>query len=192
MSEKYKIVVDTDPSNPLDDEYLVTDGHVRIASLRPGYGTETIERGSGRQEFLDSLDEDDVAFPLYMYEHGGVSVSMSPYSCPWDSGQVGWVVAKASIRKELSPDGVLFPDDIRNALEGIVSQYDDYLRGDVYGLVVEGDESSPDVYGFFGSDPFKNGMSEHVPPEDHALLHEAANAAGLPSSWKPATKRPSP
>ena len=28
---------------------------------------------------------------LYMYEHGGITISSSPYGCPWDSGTVGFI-----------------------------------------------------------------------------------------------------
>lgn len=33
-----------------------------------------------------------VILPLYMYEHSGISISTSPFSCPWDSGQIGFVL----------------------------------------------------------------------------------------------------
>ena len=29
--------------------------------------------------------------PLYLYDHSGITMSISPFSCPWDSGQVGWI-----------------------------------------------------------------------------------------------------
>ena len=28
---------------------------------------------------------------LYMYQHGGIAVSLSPFGCPWDSGCCGFV-----------------------------------------------------------------------------------------------------
>jgi hypothetical protein len=34
-----------------------------------------------------------VILPLYLYDHGGITISCSPFSCPWDSGQVGWIYA---------------------------------------------------------------------------------------------------
>lgn len=32
--------------------------------------------------------------PLYAYEHGDITVSTSKFTCPWDSGQVGWIISK--------------------------------------------------------------------------------------------------
>ena len=29
--------------------------------------------------------------PLYLYDHSGLSMNTSGFSCPWDSGQVGWI-----------------------------------------------------------------------------------------------------
>lgn len=31
--------------------------------------------------------------PLYVYDHSGVRLNTTGFSCPWDSGQVGWIVA---------------------------------------------------------------------------------------------------
>ena len=27
--------------------------------------------------------------PLYLYDHSGLAISTKPFSCPWDSGQIG-------------------------------------------------------------------------------------------------------
>jgi hypothetical protein len=36
-----------------------------------------------------------------MYEHGGIAVSTKPFSCPWDSGRIGFIfVSKEKLRKE--------------------------------------------------------------------------------------------
>ena len=34
-----------------------------------------------------------VILPLYLYDHSGITISTGPFSCPWDSGQVGWIKA---------------------------------------------------------------------------------------------------
>jgi len=34
-----------------------------------------------------------VILPLYLYDHGGITMSTGAFSCPWDSGQVGWIYA---------------------------------------------------------------------------------------------------
>jgi hypothetical protein len=32
-----------------------------------------------------------IVVPLYLYDHSGITMSTSPFSCPWDSGQVGYI-----------------------------------------------------------------------------------------------------
>lgn len=44
------------------------------------------------QDILDSLDK-YIILPLYLYDHSGITMSTSVFSCPWDSGQVGWIYA---------------------------------------------------------------------------------------------------
>ena len=42
-----------------------------------------------------------VILPLYLYDHSGITMNTCGFSCPWDSGQVGWIYAdKAMIDKE--------------------------------------------------------------------------------------------
>ena len=31
--------------------------------------------------------------PLYLYDHSGITMNTTGFSCPWDSGQVGWIYA---------------------------------------------------------------------------------------------------
>jgi len=43
-----------------------------------------------------------VVLPLYLYDHSGITISTTPFSCPWDSGRVGFaVVSKEKIRERL-------------------------------------------------------------------------------------------
>jgi len=44
------------------------------------------------QDILDSLDK-YIILPLFLYDHSGITMSTGPFSCPWDSGQVGWIYA---------------------------------------------------------------------------------------------------
>ena len=77
-----------------------------------------------------------VSLPLYLYDHGGITMSTGSFSCKWDSGQVGWIFAtKEQVRKEynvkrISKDLI---EKVTKRLEGEVETYDQYLTGDVYG-----------------------------------------------------------
>lgn len=85
------------------------------------------------------LEENDVLMlPLYLYDHSGLTMSTSNFNCRWDSGQVGWIYATGpQIEKEY---GDRSPESIERAktlLLGEVETYDQYLRGDVFGINIE-------------------------------------------------------
>lgn len=52
-------------------------------------------------EILSIIRKKFIILPLYLYDHGGITISTRPFSCPWDSGQVGYIYAsKDKFRKE--------------------------------------------------------------------------------------------
>lgn len=111
--------------------------------------------------------------PLYLYDHGGITIRTSSFSCSWDSGQVGWIyVTKTRLRKELEVEQIT-KDIIRQAekiLRAEVETYDQYLTGKVYGFTVYEAEDGcfaelESCGGFYGSNPKKNGMLEEAPNE---------------------------
>jgi hypothetical protein len=121
---------------------------------------------------------DDVAviLPLYLYDHSGITVSVGAFGCSWDSGQVGWIyVTKDKLAEEWDGDVA----KAESYLKGEVETYDQFLTGDIYGFEIweheegESPDTGEDVdccWGFYGSDPFKNGMSEHIGHELHEQL----------------------
>lgn len=139
------------------------------------------------------LDRNFLILPLYLYDHSGLSMSTGAFSCPWDSGQVGYIyVSVEDVLKNWSvsslDEPVHYPHDDstkparERALDLLrieVEVYDQYLRGDIWGFSIEemnedGEWVTTDSCGgFFGDDPFKNGISDHVPEELHDLLREA-------------------
>ena len=47
-----------------------------------------------KEELIEHIQRDDIfALPVYMYEHSGIALSTTPFSCEWDSGQVGYIFA---------------------------------------------------------------------------------------------------
>lgn len=126
-------------------------------------------------EYLADLPEGTITLPLYLYDHGGISMSSSPFSCPWDSGQVGFIyVTRETIAKEF-PNYTPEDDTIRQYLANEVKTYDTYLSGQVYWYQVErmttcdkGHEheelvdSCGGFYGNYGLDEIRNIWPEAV------------------------------
>lgn len=96
-----------------------------------------------------------VVLPLYLYDHSGITMSTKPFSCAWDSGQVGFIYITKSALRENWP-GLDTEDEklehARKCLEAEVETYDAYLTGDVYGWqIVDADGEHVDsCYSYFG------------------------------------------
>ena len=154
MSEKEKyqghtieIVTDLDPFNPRDDENICI-----IHTVHPNYSFGDINYKSfqGVEKARNKAIRDgDMVLPLYMYEHGGITISLSPFSCHWDSGQVGFVqIPRKKMLSEFG--GKIFAKKLKaRALEVAqyeVSTFDSYLRGEVYEYVVDGEDRCGGFY----------------------------------------------
>lgn len=127
-----------------------------------------------------------IGLPLYLYDHSGITMSTKPFSCHWDSGQVGWIyVSKEDVVKEYGDFSEATQAKVLRYLQGEVETYDQYLMGDIYGFVLEGpvcdkcesDGSREDIescWGFYGDDPLTNGMSDSFSDEHVELLKAGA------------------
>lgn len=123
-------------------------------------------------ELEDKFFDKYIGHKLYLYEHGGITISTSPFSCRWDSGQVGYIyVSKEKVREEYGIKRVTdkWKDKILSYLDNEVKEFDQYITGDVYAFVIvnENDEVTESCGGFFSSDFEKNGMADHI---DFSLL----------------------
>lgn len=129
-------------------------------------------------EFLQEVGDIAVMLPLYLYDHSGITISTSSFSCLWDSGQVGWIyVTKSRLREEFGVRQVTreIIEKAEQILKQEVAIYDCYFRGEVYGFaafeVADGEvEMLDSCYGFYGDNPVGNGMIEYVPQEFRPLL----------------------
>ncbi|WP_240416555.1 hypothetical protein [Paenibacillus periandrae] len=136
-------------------------------------------QGKSRNDLLGVLERQYVILPIYGYDHGNLMIQTTPYSCPWDSGQLGWIyVSKKDIRKEYGVKRVTteIRERVLSVLRGEVATYDQYLLGDIYGYIIEDNEGNhiDSCWGFYGSDPNINGMAAHIPEEYADLIKEVA------------------
>jgi len=109
------------------------------------YGWEDVEY------YIEHELDAAVILPLYIYDHGGVTISTTPFSCPWDSGQVGFIyISKEKIRKEFGIKKITqkVKERMTNLLLSEVKTYDMFLTGQVYGYEIEGTGDS--CWGFYG------------------------------------------
>jgi hypothetical protein len=95
--------------------------------------------------------------PVYLMDHGGVSMRTTSFNDRWDSGQVGFIWAsKESIQKmcgDESPD----PKELNEVLQHEVAVYDSYLRGDVWGYIIyRGNMRLQSCAGFYSREDAEN------------------------------------
>lgn len=77
-----------------------------------------------------------VILPVYRYSHSGTTYRTTPFSCPWDSGQVGWVYATPELQKEWFGTNPYTVEQIEDNLRGAIEEYDKWQSGDVWGFVI--------------------------------------------------------
>lgn len=122
---------------------------------RYNLGDEQIRDTENFQEELERRFLGGEVLPLFLYDHSGLTLSTKPFSCPWDSGQVGVIaVTAADIRKEYGVKRITKQtrEKVRTVLKQEVETYDQFLRGDVYGYVIENEQGEhiDSCWGFYG------------------------------------------
>lgn len=157
-----KVYQDTDAESPREWDNL---GVMYCEHRRYTLGDKDAENpfiqneGTGKWELRDDVV---VAMPLYLIDHSGLAMRCHSFRDvdpqEWDSGQVGVIyVTREKLLKEF-PGKKITPELIEKARKILISEvktYDDYLRGNVYGYVVE----SPDgrdvgsCWGFYPGSP---------------------------------------
>ena len=116
-----------------------------------------------------------IYLPVYMYDHSGITISTSPFSCSWDSGQIGYIYAtKEDIRVEYDVIRVSskLKNKILSVLEAEIELLDNYLTGNIYCYELYKDSELIDsCYGFYGND-FREQMKKYLPEEVYKLLEK--------------------
>lgn len=156
-----KILADENPESPRNDDNL---GVVVAFHRRYDLGDKDHGIKSGNFNGWDEMEahlrkEKDAAIilPIYMYDHSGITISTKPFSCPWDSGRLGLIyVTNDSLRAEYGVKriGAATLRKATAVLEGEIETYDQFLRGDIYGYVVEDADGKEldSCWGFYGLD----------------------------------------
>lgn len=132
-------------------------------------------------EFMDTGEKLDllgmvsglIILPLYLYDHSGITMNTSGFSCPWDSGKVGWVYATPEmIRAEYGVANAETIEKARKLLISEVNTYDHFLRGECYGFMLyEGKTETDSCWGYLGDlDAMKEDIRAELPEECRELV----------------------
>jgi len=156
-----RLIRSEDPADPRTDgdsfgKMVCFHGRYRLGDKHQWESPEVFHESD---EFRKAL----VKLPLYLYDHSGITMRTYPFDCPWDSGQVGYIIAtmdqyrlltgKKSVNKSVK-------EKLTKFLINEVKVYDQFLQGEVYDLEVDGEIV---CCGFYGTDWATNGVMDYVP-----------------------------
>lgn len=108
-----------------------------------------------------------VILPVYAYKHSGMTIATTPFSCRWDSGQLGFIVAwREDILKEYGCKIVSkkTKEKVSGILEAEIGNLRNYIEGEVYGFKLKDLETKEELdscWGFLGN-PIESGIIEHL------------------------------
>lgn len=126
--------------------------------------------GDESDKILKTVEKYAIVLPVFMYSHGGSTIQTTPFSCPWDSGQIGFIfISKIRAMKELAKTRCTerLKERIEAFLKSEIETLDDWIRGDVYGFqTVEDDTVIDSCYGFYGSNILLNGIMDNFEKGD--------------------------
>lgn len=109
-------------------------------------------------------DKHYCVLPLYLYDHSGLSMNTTGFSCGWDSSHVGFIylsLEKASKEYGLQkwtdvyePTGLTLYQQCEKMMRAEVETYDKWLTNDVWGYVIEDQDGNEldSCWGFYGDE----------------------------------------
>lgn len=184
----YKIEIDREdsPFNPREDDNLgiISAAHSRYSLSDKGAYKITGELSGWDEEEKALIAETGavVVLPLYLYDHGGITIKTSPFSCPWDSGRLGFIYAtRERVAAYLGIKKITerAKKRIEAALISEVKTFDNYLTGEVYFYNIEGPagEEVGGCGGWFGSEGLKDLEAEAQREIDYHIRESRSKKA---------------
>jgi len=162
------IANDNDAESPRNWDNI---GTVAFTSRRYAFGDEL----KTSDELVELMHNPDCVYlKIYLYDHSGIAISTSPFSCQWDSGLAGLIYAFPEMHPEMTRD------EIVKALQSEVSDLNQWVEGEVYWYRIE--DSKGDCLescgGFFGLECCKEAGLEEL----KRLVDDREKAAELESA----------
>lgn len=146
---KYRLEVDTD-CNPESPRIWDNVGTMILYWGKHNLGDD--HQGKSKDEWLEIYKQymavsrepnPQVAIlPLYVYEHGGITISTNDFGDRWDSGRAGFIfVDKATYLEKCGSGGIInensWHEHAIKSLNAEVKIYRQYLEGNVYSYWLE-------------------------------------------------------
>lgn len=158
-----EIIIDEYPENPRDNDNLAklvcSHDKYKLGDKQVVDADDYFEEFSGlyMNDFEDLKDfyvkakelieSKYVVLPLYLYDHSGITMSTKPFSCMWDSGQVGFALIEIEkFRKDFQVEHIN-REEVEKYIRQEVETYDTYLRGNVLAYKITNSEGEEEIGG---------------------------------------------
>ena len=151
---------DTDAA---EDKFAELSSEVDDTLYKSQYGQY---RKAIHENILKFLSSSYVIEPIFMYDHSGITINTKGFSCPWDSGQVGWIFASHdTIKNEFGQINDETIEKAKALLKSEVKEYDYYLTDQCYGFrLYKSNEEIASCWGFSGEiRDVQNEIKEYLP-----------------------------
>lgn len=143
MTYSYEVSVDIMADCPRNWENVGT-----IATWHRRYSMGDVQPTEEPLDWARNIQRQEpsiVIMPVYMYEHGDITISHTPFNCRFDSGQLGYMYTTLDRYNQFM--GTSWRrlsnkrrDIMREQLIHELITYDKYLRGEVYQVAVYDDD----------------------------------------------------
>ena len=124
----------------LDPREWVPDSYSNMICFHGRYKLGDDHNWESPEDVYEYITKNKLIYlPLYLYDHSGITMNTTGFSCPWDSVQVGYIYMEDDKVKELFNVKRITKSVKEKALEYLnnsVKLYDKYLRGEVYEYVL--------------------------------------------------------
>jgi hypothetical protein len=171
---KYRLEINQDnsPINPRDNDNIskMVCFHRRYnLGDKHEYQQDNYNSWDELEKSIIKNEDPICIFPLYLYDHSGITISINSFNDRWDSGQVGFVFVTKEYAKEIYNKKRIskkIKDRIEEIIKNEVEEFDNFLTGNVYCIDLYNDNKLIESFGgFYGEDFWLNGMSYELPQE---------------------------
>ena len=114
-----------------DNTMVCFHNRYNLGDENHGYKSRDYDNWGELKEALIENEDVFVILPLYLYDHSGITMNTTGFSCRWDSGQVGFIfMNKTDAEAHFGKHYELFKEDAEESLRNSVAYYDKYITGE--------------------------------------------------------------